>query len=358
MEFTTIEQAAEAKKPKPQDESKLGFGRIFTDHFFTMKYHSNRGWHDPTLGPLAPLSLAPTAMCLHYGQAIFEGLKAYRGVDGSIYLFRPRENARRLNVSAERICMPTIDQDLFLEAVRRLVIMEKEWVPRGQGTSLYIRPTMIATEAALGVHPAAEYLFFILTGPVGAYYAEGFNPTKIFVSEEFVRAAPGGTGMAKVAGNYAASLMASKIAQSRGYTQVLWLDGARRQYIEEVGTSNIFFVLGDEIVTPSLTGTILPGITRDSVLQLARLWNLKVTERMIAIEEITHAQARGELKEAFASGTAAVISPVGTIHYRGRDLLINEGKVGAITRRLYEELTGIQDGRRPDPLGWRFPIWP
>lgn len=358
MEIKVIEQPAELKKAKPADESKLGFGRVFTDHFFTMKYHSGQGWHDPVIEPYRPLSLDPTAMCLHYGQEIFEGLKAYRGDDGSIYLFRPKENIKRMNISAERLCMPGVDEDLFLAALTKLVIHEREWIPQGRGTSLYIRPTMIATEPALGVHPANEYLFFILTGPVGAYYPEGFSPTKIFVSEEYVRAAPGGTGSAKVAGNYAASLYASRLAAARGFTQVLWLDAVERRYVEEVGTSNIFLIINDEVITPPLSGTILPGVTRDSVIRICRHWGLAVRERMISIDEVIAAQRDGSLKEVFASGTAAVVSPVGLIHYKGADYPINQGQVGATTEKIYHELLNIQYGRKDDPFGWRFKIWP
>jgi len=358
MEIKIVEQTTAKKKTKPEDESKLGFGKVFSDHFFTMKYRGDRGWYDPVIEPCRPLSLEPTAMCLHYGQEIFEGLKAYRGDDGSIYLFRPKENIKRMNASAARLCMPGVDEDIFMAALTELVIHEREWIPKGKGTSLYIRPTMIATEAALGVHPANEYLFFILTGPVGAYYPEGFNPTKIFVSEEYVRAAPGGTGSAKVAGNYAASLFASRLAAARGFTQVLWLDAVERRYIEEVGTSNIFLIINDEVITPPLTGTILPGVTRDSVIQICRHWGLTVCERMIAIEEVIAAQADGSLKEVFASGTAAVVSPVGLIHYKGTEYRINQGRTGAMTERIYNELINIQYGHKEDPFGWRVKIWP
>ena len=268
MDIKITKCSPDKLKAKPADESKLGFGQIFTDHMFTVKYKDGKGWHEPVIGPYGPIILDPTAMSLHYGQEIFEGLKAYHGKDGSIYLFRPMENIKRMNASAERLCMATIDPELFMEAMKKLVLLEQDWIPRGAGTSLYIRPTMIATEPALGVHPSNQYLFFIIVGPVGAYYPEGFSPTKIYVSEDYVRAVRGGVGNCKNAGNYAASLYASQKAKEMGYTQVLWLDAIERKYVEEVGTSNAFFVIGDELVTPPLSGSILPGVTRDSVIQL------------------------------------------------------------------------------------------
>lgn len=356
MEIKVIQAAAEKRKTKPTDEAKLGFGKIFTDHFFTMPYHAGRSWHDPLIEPCRPLQLDPTAMCLHYAQEIFEGMKAYRGKDGAIFLFRPTENIRRMNVSAERLCMPQVDENLFLEALTKLILLEKDWIPHGSGTSLYIRPTMIATEPALGVHPANEYLFFIIMGPVGAYYPEGFSPTKIFVTEEYSRSAPGGTGYCKAGGNYAASLYASEIAKKMGYTQVLWLDSVERKYVEEVGTSNMFFVIGDELITAPLMGTILPGVTRDSVIRLAKSWGVKVVERRLSMDEVMGAIADGALREAFASGTAAIVSPIGLIYYRGREYPINESKTGSLTERLYNEILQIQYGQKDDPFGWRIKI--
>jgi len=303
------------------------------------------------------LQLDPTAMCLHYGQEIFEGLKAYYGQNGAIYLFRPHENIKRMNSSAERLCMPPMDEDLFMEAMKKLVILEKDWIPRGAGTSMYIRPTMIATEAALGVHPSNEYLFFIVVGPVGAYYPQGFSPTKMYVSEEYVRAVRGGIGHVKAAGNYAASLYAGRIATNMGYTQVLWLDSAEKKYVEEVGTSNIFFVIGDELVTPPLAGSILPGVTRNSVITLAKHLKTKVVERPISIDEVIAASKNGSLKEAFASGTAAIISPVGHIHFRGKEHSINKGKTGTLAEKLYNEILQIQYGLKDDPFGWRVKIF-
>ncbi|OPY15076.1 MAG: Branched-chain-amino-acid aminotransferase 2 [Syntrophus sp. PtaB.Bin001] len=356
MEIKVNPATPESRKVKPVDETKLGFGKFFSDHMFTMTYSSDRGWGNAEIGLYRPLCLQPTAMCLHYGQEIFEGMKAYRGKGGEIYLFRPQDNIRRMNVSAERLCMPPVDPDVFMEALIKLVLLEEDWIPRGHGTSLYIRPTMIATEAALGVHPANEYLFFIIVGPVGAYYPEGFSPTKIYVSEEYVRSVRGGTGFAKAGGNYAASLYASRIAMEMGYTQVLWLDAIERKYAEEVGTSNIFFLIGDELVTPPLEGTILPGVTRDSVIKMARHWGTKVSERAVSMDEIVRTAQTGTLKEVFASGTAAVVSPVGQFYYRGKEYLVNGGKTGAFTEKLYEEILGIQYGEKEDPFGWRMKI--
>ena len=356
MEIKIIKALPEKMKTKPTDESKLGFGKIFTDHMFTMKYKEGQGWHDAVIEPYHPLQLDPTAMCLHYGQEIFEGLKAYRGKKDEIYLFRPTENIKRMNVSAERLCMAHIDEAVFFEALKKLVLLEKDWIPRGIGTSLYIRPTLIATEAALGVHPADEYLFFIVVGPVGAYYASGFAPTKIYVSEEYVRAAPGGTGNIKSAGNYAMSLYASRIASNMGYTQVLWLDARENKYVEEVGTSNIFFVIGDELITPPLAGTILPGVTRNSVIQLASHLGVKVNEKRLSMDEVLDALKKGTLKEVFASGTAAVISPVGQIYFRKKEYLINGGKTGALSEKLFNEILQIQYGMNEDPFGWRVQL--
>jgi branched-chain amino acid aminotransferase len=356
MEITIKKAPPKKRKAKPVDESKLGFGKIFTDHFFNIKYREGQGWFDPVIEPYRPLQLDPTAMCLHYGQEIFEGLKAYRGKDGAIYLFRPTENIKRMAASAERLCMPPMDEEIFFDAIKKLVILEKDWIPRGEGTSLYIRPTMIATEAALGVHPANEYLFFIVVGPVGAYYPQGFSPTKMYVSEEHVRATRGGTGNVKAAINYASSLFASRIATNKGYTQVLWLDAIENKYIEEVGTSNIFFVIGDELTTPPLAGTILPGVTRNSVIQLARHLGVKVVERLISIQEVISTAEKGTLKEAFASGTAAIVSPVGQLYFRGKEHLINGGKTGPLAQKLYNEILQIQYGLTDDPFGWRIKI--
>jgi branched-chain amino acid aminotransferase len=357
MEVKVIEAAPEQRKPKPPSESQLGFGKIFTDHVFTMTWNSGEGWHDPVVEPYHPLQIDPTAMCLHYGQEIFEGMKAYRGKDGhGVYLFRPTENIKRMNVSAERLCMPQIEEKLFMEALEKLLSVDQDWIPRSEGSSLYIRPTMIATERALGVHPSNEYLFFIIMSPVGAYYAEGFSPTRIYVTEEYIRSAPGGIGYCKAAGNYAASLYANEIAKKIGYTQVLWLDAMERKYVEEVGTSNIFFLINDELITPPLSGTILPGITRNSIIQLAKKWGMHVSERKLSMDEITASIANGAMQEAFAAGTAAVVSPVGWIFYRDHEYALAEGKIGKLTRRLYDEILNIQYGIQEDSFGWRVKI--
>ena len=356
MEIKITEIAPEKMKIKPEDENNLGFGKIFTDHFFIMKYTKEAGWNSASVEQYRSLTLDPAAMCLHYGQEIFEGLKAYRGTDDSIYLFRPKENIERMNQSAERLCMPQIDETLFMDALQKLVMLEKDWVPHSNGTSLYIRPTMIATEKAVGLHVSSEYIFFIILSPVGAYYPQGFSPTKIYVSEKYVRAAEGGIGYCKAAGNYAASFYAGEEASNMGYTQVLWLDAKERKNVEEVGTSNIFFVIGDDLITPPLSGSILPGVTRRSVIEMASSWGINVQERTLSMDEILRAHSAGTLKEVFASGTAAVISPVGHIYYKGSEYCINADKAGPLTDRLYHELLQIQYGKKEDPFGWRVKI--
>lgn len=358
MTNLTITQARpEELKAKP-DETALGFGKLFTDHMFTMRYTHGVGWHDMEIKPYQDFSLPPSAMSLHYGQAIFEGLKAYRGNDDQIFLFRPKDNLRRMNTSAERMCMPEFDVDQVLAAMKELVRLDQEWVPRSKGATLYIRPTMVATEAALGVRPSKEYLFFIILSPVGAYYAEGFNPVKIYVSDSYVRAVPGGVGSVKTAGNYAASIKAAMEAQALGYTQVLWLDAVERRYVEEVGTMNIFFKINGQLITPPLAGSILPGITRDSAIQLARDWGLDVQERPISIDEVITANDNGTLEEVFGTGTAAVISPVGSLYYQGRTIVLNQGRTGALSQKMFDVLQGIQYGLCTDPHGWIEPLTP
>jgi len=353
MEQIKITKASpEALKKKPDPNAQLGFGKIFSDHIFLMDYHKGKGWTNPRIEPYGPLPLDPAALVLHYGQEAFEGLKAYRWPNGEVYLFRPRMNYERMNRSARRLCMPEMDVDLVLEATRQLVRLEKDWVPSTRGASLYIRPNLIANEPALGVQVSDQYLLYIMVGPVGAYYPQGFNPTNIYVSEKYIRAARGGLGEAKTLANYAHSLLAQEEAHEDGYTQVLWLDAIERKYVEEVGTSNIFFYIGDELVTPPLAGTILGGITRDSVLHLARAWEMKVRERMISLDEIISGLESGKLKEAFASGTAAVISPVGKLAYKGKEFVINNEKVGPVAQKLYDHIVGIQYGKIPDPYGW------
>jgi branched-chain amino acid aminotransferase len=343
-------------KQKPQDETKLGFGTIFTDHMFLMNYDAGQGWHDPRIVPYGPLELEPAAMCLHYGQSVFEGMKAYRTGDRRILLFRPDKNMARLNVSNERLCIPLIDEKFAVKAIEKLVSIEKDWIPSTPGTSLYLRPFIIGVDPRIGVHPASHLLFIIICSPVGAYYPEGLNPVKIYVEKNYVRAVKGGMGFTKTAGNYAASLKAQDEAEKQKYTQVLWLDGVERKYIEEVGTMNVFFVIGDEIVTPSLQGSILSGITRMSTIEILKAWGLKVSERRISIEEIAQASKEGRLKEAFGTGTAAVISPIGQLKWGDDIMEINNGKIGAISQKLYDSLTGIQWGKIKDTMGWTVEV--
>lgn len=345
-----------APKTKPQDESKLGFGTVYTDHMFLMDFDAGKGWHNPRIVPYGPISLDPAAMCLHYGQEVFEGMKAYRGKDGKIRLFRPEKNMARLNSSNDRLCIPPVDEEFCLEAVKALVKVDEDWIPHADGTSLYIRPYIFATEPHVGVHPAKQLMFAVILSPVGAYYPEGLNPVKIYVEQNYCRAVRGGMGNTKAGGNYAASLKAQDEAEKLSYTQVLWLDGVERKYIEEVGTMNVFFVLGDEIVTPMLQGSILPGITRMSCIELMRSWGMKVTERLISVDELEAAAKDGTLKEAFGSGTAAVISPIGELRYGDDVMKINGGKIGPVSQKLYDNLTGIQWGKLPDPFGWTMEI--
>jgi branched-chain amino acid aminotransferase len=346
---------ADQLKTKP-DDSKLSFGTIFTDYMFNMDYNPQDGWHNPRIEPYASLDMDPATMVLHYGQAVFEGLKAYRTETGAVQLFRPRENFKRLNNSSRRLCIPEIDENLALDFLKKLLTIEKDWVPSAPGTSLYIRPTIIATDPFLGVRASHTYRFFIILSPVGAYYAEGFNPVKIWVTRHYVRAVRGGVGEAKTPGNYAASLYAAEQAHKHGYTQVLWLDGIEQEYIEEVGAMNIFFVINGELITPMLNGSILPGITRDSVMGLAKMWGIKVSERKIGISEVIDVHASGKLDEIFGSGTAAVISPVGEIKYGDTVITVSDGKVGAMAKKFYKELTDIQYGKTKDHAGWIEPI--
>jgi branched-chain amino acid aminotransferase len=343
--------ATQNPRKKPEDHN-LSFGTQFTDHMFLMDYAPQKGWHDPRIVPYGDFSLPPSTAVLHYGQAIFEGLKAYRSKEGHIQLFRPKDNFERFNRSAKRMCIPELDTAFALQSLKELVRIEKDWVPSTRGTSLYIRPAIIATDPFLGVRASHTYRFFIILCPVGAYYAEGFNPVKIWVTKDYVRAVPGGVGEAKTAGNYAASLYASEEAQREGYTQVLWLDGKEHRYVEEVGSMNIFFVIDNTIVTPQLNGSILSGITRNTVLEMAKHKGLTVSERRISMDEICQAHKNGSLSEAFGSGTAAVISPVGTIRYGDEILTLREGKAGPISSMLFDEITGIQYGEKQDPFHW------
>ncbi|HIP40295.1 MAG TPA: branched-chain amino acid aminotransferase [Desulfocapsa sulfexigens] len=342
---------SDKRKDKP-DQSNLGFGNFFTDHMFLMKWDRENGWYDAEICPYRDFSMDPAAMVYHYGQAIFEGLKAYKGENEQIYMFRPEDNLERMNSSALRMCMPRLPVDTVLKAIKALVYLDRDWIPSGDGATLYIRPTMIAVEPALGVRPSQQYYFFVIMSPVGAYYAEGFNPTKIWVTDKYVRAVKGGVGHVKTAGNYAASIMAAEEAHKAGYTQVLWLDACERKYIEEVGTSNIFFKIGDELITPPLGGSILGGITRDSVIQLAASWGVTVNERQITIDEVIAAIEDGSLQEAFGSGTAAVIAPVGELCYQEKKYVVADGNTGELSQRLFDELQAIQNGEQDDPFKW------
>ena len=355
MQEITIERTQHPKQ-KPTDQTRLGFGNYYTDHMFLMNYDEGKGWHDPRIVPYGPIELDPAAMCLHYGQEVFEGLKAYRTEDGRILLFRPDRNMARLNSSNERLCIPAIDEAFAVEAIKKLVSVDQDWIPTAEGTSLYIRPFIFAPAAQVGVHPAQELLFAIILSPVGAYYPEGLNPVKIYVEDKYVRAVRGGMGYTKTGGNYAASLKAQDEAEKVGYTQVLWLDGVERKYIEEVGTMNVFFVIDDEIVTPELQGSILPGVTRMSCIELLKKQGYKVSERRLSIEEVAEAADAGKLKEAFGSGTAAVISPIGELKWDEKVMTINNGEIGTISQHLYDTLTGIQWGKLPDPYGWTVEV--
>jgi len=351
LDISVVRCDAEKRKDKP-DQQKLGFGNFFTDHMFLMKWNRENGWHNAELCPYQNFSMDPAAMVYHYGQAIFEGLKAYKGDDDQIFMFRPEDNLERMNSSALRMCMPRIPVDKVLKAIKALVYLDREWIPSGDGATLYIRPTMIAVEPALGVRPSEEYYFFVIMSPVGAYYAEGFSPTKIWVTDKYVRAVKGGVGHVKTAGNYAASIMAAQEAHKAGYSQVLWLDACERKYIEEVGTSNIFFKIGDDLITPPLGGSILAGITRDSVIQMARSWNVNVVEKQITIDEVLAAIEDGSLKEAFGSGTAAVIAPIGELCYQDKKYVVADGSTGELSKRLFDELQAIQNGKQDDPFKW------
>lgn len=342
-------------KTKP-DPDTLRFGEVFTDHMFMMEYTPEKGWHNGRIQPYAPLQIDPAAAVFHYAQEMFEGLKAYKSNDGRVLLFRPDMNAKRTTSTNERMCIPHIDEELFVEAIKAVVDVDKEWIPKKKDTSLYIRPFIIANEPFLGVRPAEHYLFMIILSPVGPYYEGGLAPTKIYVENEFVRATPGGTGFAKIGGNYAAGLKSQEKAHESGYEQVLWLDGVERKYVEEIGTSNAFFMIGDEVITAPLLGTILPGITRDSVINLLKQWGMKVSERRMTIDEVFEAGKSGKLVEMFATGTAAVISPVGELSWKGEKILINNGEIGKISQKLYDELHGLQIGEVEDKLGWTVEV--
>ena len=350
-------QITENKNPKiiPQD-SELGFGKYFTDHMFVMDYEAGEGWKNARIVPFGNISLHPASTVLHYGSEIFEGLKAYRRADGGIQLFRPMENVRRMNRSAERMCLPTIDEDDFLRYIVEFVKHEEKWVPHSVGTSLYLRPYMFGNDESLGVHTVHHATFMIIASPSGSYYKEGINPVKIMIESEDVRTVRGGTGYAKCGGNYAASNRAGERANKKGYSQVLWLDGVERKYIEEVGAMNVMFRIGDEIITPELTGSILPGITRKSCIEVLQKLGYKVTERLFSIDELKAALASGELKEAWGTGTAAVVSPIGKLMYEDIEYEVGGGKIGEVTQKLYDILTGIQWGTVADEFGWIYKL--
>ena len=346
-------EKASTLKAKP-DPATLGFGKIFTDHMFMMNYTAGKGWYDARIVPFQNLSIHPASTVLHYGSEIFEGLKAYRRADGKVQLFRPMENIRRMNNSAERLCLPQIPEDDALEILTTFVRTEQDWTPSAPGTSLYLRPFLFGNDESLGVHTVHNALFVIIASPVGSYYAEGINPVRIMIEDEDVRAVRGGTGYAKCGGNYAASNRAGERAAQKGYSQVLWLDGVERKYIEEVGAMNVMFLIGDEVVTPKLTGSILPGITRKSCIEILQKEGYRVSERLLSVEELSNAMKDGTLKEAWGCGTAAVVSPIGELCYKDHKYTVNGGKIGALTQHLYDTLTGIQWGKTPDTFGWTY----
>lgn len=350
-----IEKTTTPKK-LPSAENPLKFGTIFTDHMFLMNYTKGQGWHDARIVPYAPLSLEPSAMVFHYGQEMFEGLKAYKTKDGRTLLFRPNKNAERANRSNRRLCIPEIPEEDFVDAVKAVVKMDEAWIPTKPGTSLYIRPFIIATDPFLGVRPSDTYLFLVILSPVGAYYPEGLNPVKIWIEDDYVRAIKGGIGEAKTGGNYVASLAAQMKAHDEGFSQVLWLDGKERKYIEEVGAMNIFFKINGTIVTPMLNGSILPGVTRDSVIQLCKQWGYPVEERKVSAEELYEASKNGTMEEVFGTGTAAVISPVGHLRFKDHVLQIKDGGIGELSQKLYDTITGIQLGQLEDINHWTVEV--
>ena len=347
----TINKTPEPKQ-KPQDESSLGFGKIFTDHMFLMDYTPEKGWYDARIVPFGPIPVHPASTVLHYGAEVFEGLKAYRTADGTVQLFRPEANAQRIIDSAERLCMPAPSVEDFVEALKTFVSLEKDWVPHSEGASLYLRPFIYGDDHALGVHTVHHNVFCIIASPSGSYYPEGINPVKIMIEDEDVRAVRGGTGYTKCGGNYAASMRAGERAVQKGFTQVLWLDGVERKYIEEVGSMNVMFKIDGEIITPALLGSILPGVTRRSCVELLKAGGYKVSERLLSVEELIDACENGKLEEAWGTGTAAVVSPIGELSYKGKNYIVNDFRIGEVTQHLYDELTSIQWGKAPDKYGW------
>ena len=355
MQTIRIERTT-APKEKPGQDNPLVFGTIFTDHMFVMDYDEENGWHDPRVIPYQPLVLEPSCMVFHYGQEMFEGLKAYKADDGRILLFRPDKNIERANRSNRRLCIPEIPEDIFLEALKTVVKVDADWIPTRPGTALYIRPVVIATDPFLGVRPSHTYKFIIILSPVGAYYESGLDPVKIWIEDEYVRAVKGGIGEAKTGGNYVASLASQVKAHDEGYAQVLWLDGVHRKYIEEVGAMNIFFKINGTVVTPALNGSILPGVTRDSAIQLCKMWGIPVEERQISVDEVIKTAESGEMEECFGTGTAAVVSPVGELRFENEKMPISNNHIGELTQRIYDTITGIQLGRIEGPEGWSVEV--
>lgn len=349
MKITVTKTTTPKEKPNMEN---LPFGKIFSDHMFVMDYTEGIGWHDGRIEPYGPISLAPSAMVFHYAQEIFEGLKAYKGSDGSVRLFRPYKNFERMNLSAERLAIPAVDVDFCVEALKQLVELDRDWIPEQEGASLYIRPFIIATDEYLGVSPSKTYKFFIICSPSGLYYPEGLDPVKIYVEDTYVRTVRGATGFTKTGGNYASSIKAQVIAHERGYSQVLWLDGVEQKYVEEVGSMNIFFKIDGEVVTPMLNGSILGGITRMSTIELLKKWGIPVSERKISIQEIYDAYCDGKLEEVFGTGTAAIISPVGELRWGDHVMNINDNQIGEVTQRIFDTITGIQSGKVADEDGW------
>lgn len=345
------------KSPKEKPAfTDLAFGTVFTDHMFSMDYTYGVGWHDAKIIPYSDINLDPAAIVFHYGQTVFEGLKAYLAKDHEIVLFRPEENMKRLNFSNDRLCIPRIDEEFALDALKKLITIDKDWIPNLEGTSLYIRPFVFATQPYLGVAPSKTYRFIMILSPVGAYYKEGINPVKIAVESQYVRAVKGGTGSAKTAGNYAGAMKAQEIAEAGGYSQVLWLDGKEQKYIEEVGAMNVFFSIDGKVYTPELNGSILEGVTRKSVIELLTHWQIPVIEKKLSMEDIVEAYEAGTIQEAFGTGTAAVISPIGELFWENRQLKFNNGRIGKLSTRLYETITGIQTGKLEDPFNWRTKV--
>ncbi|MBO5412355.1 MAG: branched-chain amino acid aminotransferase [Clostridia bacterium] len=353
MEIKIVKTTTPGEMPA---EEKLGFGKVFTDHMFIMDYEAGKGWYDARIVPFGRISLHPASTVLHYGAEIFEGLKAYRRADGGVQLFRPMENVKRMNRSAERMSLPEIDEKDLLEILTTFVKMEEKWVPKSFGTSLYLRPFLFGNDETLGVHAVHRATFMLIASPSGSYYAEGINPVGIMIESEDVRTVRGGTGYAKCGGNYAASTRAGERAAKKGYSQVLWLDGVERKYVEEVGAMNVMFKIDGEIVTPKLTGSILPGITRKSCIEVLQSLGYTVSERLLSVDELVDAMESGRLEEAWGCGTAAVVSPIGRLAYGDKEYVINDGKIGEITQKLYDVLTGIQWGKTDDPFGWVYTL--